>query len=50
MASKAVEIGAFCNAPVAYDAGGIRFCDMTGLGSEDLAIARYCHQKLCGSA
>ena len=45
--SKAVEIGAFCQERVAYDAGGITFCDMTGLGSEDLAIARYCYGKLC---
>ena len=44
---KAVEIGAFCREPVAYDARGLTFCDMTGLGIEDLAIATYCYEKLC---
>jgi ornithine cyclodeaminase len=42
---KAVEIGRFCAAPVAYDRGGVSVCDMTGLGAEDLAIAQYCFDK-----
>jgi ornithine cyclodeaminase len=36
---RAVEIGAFCAAPVAYDRAGITIADFTGLGAEDLFIA-----------
>jgi ornithine cyclodeaminase len=36
---RAVEIGAHCLAPVAYDRGGITVADFTGLGAEDLFIA-----------
>ena len=44
---KAIEIGRFCQQPVKYDKNGITFCDMTGLGAEDLAIAQYCYEKNC---
>ena len=39
---RAVEIGAFCAAPVAYDRTGITIADFTGLGAEDLFIAEAC--------
>lgn len=39
---RAVEIGAFCAAPVAYDRAGITVADFTGLGAEDLFIAEAC--------
>lgn len=39
---RAVEIGAFCTAPVAYDRAGITVADFTGLGAEDLFIAEAC--------
>lgn len=39
---RAVEIGAFCGAPTAYDRSGITICDFTGLGAEDLFIAEAC--------
>jgi ornithine cyclodeaminase len=39
---RAVEIGAFCVAPVAYDRAGITIADFTGLGAEDLFIAEAC--------
>jgi ornithine cyclodeaminase len=38
----AVEIGAFCGAPIAFDSAGITICDFTGLGAEDLFIAEAC--------
>jgi ornithine cyclodeaminase len=41
-ADRAVEIGAFCAAPVAYDRAGITVADFTGLGAEDLFIAEAC--------
>lgn len=40
--SRAVEIGAFCAAPVAHDRAGITVADFTGLGAEDLFIAEAC--------
>ena len=40
--SRAVEIGAFCAAPSAYDRAGITVADFTGLGAEDLFIAKAC--------
>jgi len=39
---RAVEIGAFCAAPIAFDRGGITVADFTGLGAEDLFIAEAC--------
>jgi len=39
---RAVEIGAFCAAPVGYDRAGITVADFTGLGAEDLFIAEAC--------
>ncbi|HKD19309.1 MAG TPA: ornithine cyclodeaminase family protein [Thermoanaerobaculia bacterium] len=39
---RAVEIGAFCAAPVAYDSAGVTVADFTGLGAEDLFIAEAC--------
>ena len=44
--ARAVEIGAFCAAPVAYDRAGITVADMTGLGAEDLFIAETCFNQL----
>ena len=43
---RAVEIGAFCAAPVAYDRAGVTVADMTGLGAEDLFIAAACAAAL----
>jgi ornithine cyclodeaminase len=40
--ARAVEIGAFCAAPVAHDRAGITIADFTGLGAEDLFIAEAC--------
>lgn len=40
--SRAIEIGAFCATPAAYDRGGITVADFTGLGAEDLFIAEAC--------
>lgn len=40
--SRAIEIGAFCAAPVAYDRAGVSVADFTGLGAEDLFIAEAC--------
>jgi ornithine cyclodeaminase len=39
---RAIELGAFCAAPAAYDRGGITIADFTGLGVEDLFIAEAC--------
>jgi ornithine cyclodeaminase len=39
---RAIEIGAFCTAPVAYDSAGVTVADFTGLGAEDLFIAEAC--------
>ncbi|TMQ11290.1 MAG: ornithine cyclodeaminase family protein [Deltaproteobacteria bacterium] len=39
---RAVEIGAFCAAPVGHDRAGITVADFTGLGAEDLFIAEAC--------
>jgi len=43
---RAVEIGAFCEAPPAWDRAAISVCDLTGLGVEDLYIAEYCYERL----
>jgi ornithine cyclodeaminase len=43
---RAVEIGAFCETPPAWDAAGISVCDLTGLGVEDLYIAESCFERL----
>jgi ornithine cyclodeaminase len=40
---RAVEIGAYCETPVAYDSAGITVADFTGLGVEDLYIAESCY-------
>ena len=42
-ADRAVEIGEYCEAPVAFDATGITVADFTGLGIEDLYMAEYCY-------
>jgi len=42
-ASRAVEIGAWCDSPLAIDPAEITVADFTGLGIEDLAIAEYCY-------
>jgi ornithine cyclodeaminase len=47
-APRAVEIGAFCAAPVPYDRAGLTVADFTGLGAEDLFIAEACHARLAG--
>jgi ornithine cyclodeaminase len=39
---RAVEIGAYCAAPAAYDRASITVADFTGLGAEDLFIAEAC--------
>jgi ornithine cyclodeaminase len=44
--ARAVEIGAFCAAPAAYDRSGITVADFTGLGAEDLFIAEACREGL----
>jgi ornithine cyclodeaminase len=43
---RAIEIGAFCAAPAAYDRAGITIADFTGLGAEDLFIAEACFRSL----
>jgi ornithine cyclodeaminase len=45
---RAVEAGVFCDAPVAFDSRGLSICDFTGLGVEDLFIAKYCYEKVTG--
>lgn len=47
---RAVEIGAFCAAPVSYERGGITVADFTGLGVEDLFIAEACFGRLSAEA
>ncbi len=42
-ADRAIEIGEYCQAPVAFDSAGITVADFTGLGIEDLYIAEYCY-------
>jgi ornithine cyclodeaminase len=42
-AGRAVEIGEYCDAPVAVDSAAITVADFTGLGVEDLYIAEYCY-------
>ncbi len=44
---RAVELGAFCQKPAAFDREGVTVCDFTGLGVEDLYIAEYCYER-CG--
>ncbi|HEX7842450.1 MAG TPA: ornithine cyclodeaminase family protein, partial [Kofleriaceae bacterium] len=39
---RAIELGAFCAAPAAFDRTGITVADFTGLGAEDLFIAEAC--------
>ena len=46
IADRAVEIGVYCEHPLAFDRGGISICDMTGLGVEDLAIAQHVYERL----
>ena len=43
---RAMEIGAFCETPPAWDGAGVSVCDLTGLGVEDLYIAEYCFGRL----
>jgi ornithine cyclodeaminase len=40
--ARAVELGAFCAAPVPFDRAGVTVADFTGLGAEDLFIAEAC--------
>ena len=40
--ARAVEIGAFCAAPVDFDRAGVTVADFTGLGAEDLFVAEAC--------
>jgi ornithine cyclodeaminase len=42
---RAIEIGAFCEKPVAWQRHGLSVCDFTGLGVEDLYIAEYCYEN-----
>ena len=42
---RAVEIGEYCDAPVAIDSASITVADFTGLGVEDLYIAEYCYRE-----
>jgi ornithine cyclodeaminase len=44
--NRAVELGAFCERRVAFDAAGPTVADFTGLGAEDLFIAEACCEKL----
>lgn len=39
---RAVEIGAYCAAPLSFDSEGVTVADFTGLGAEDLFIAEAC--------
>jgi ornithine cyclodeaminase len=39
---RAIELGAFCARPVAYDRAGVTVADFTGLGALDLFIAEAC--------
>jgi ornithine cyclodeaminase len=45
-AGRAVELGAFCDRPVAFDRSGVTVADFTGLGAEDLYIAQACLARL----
>ena len=40
---RAVEIGDYCDAPLAIDPECVTVADFTGLGVEDLYIAEYCY-------
>ena len=42
---RALELGAFCETPAAFDRAGVTVCDFTGLGVEDLYIAEYCLER-----
>jgi ornithine cyclodeaminase len=42
---RAIELGAFCQEPAAFDCQGVAVCDFTGLGVEDLYIAEYCLER-----
>lgn len=42
---RAIEIGAYCQRPVAWERAGTSVCDFTGLGVEDLYIAEYCYEN-----
>ena len=44
--ARAIEIGAFCDAPSTYDRAGVTVADFTGLGAEDLFIAEACTARL----
>jgi ornithine cyclodeaminase len=43
---RAVEMGTFCDTPEPADPDGLTVCDFTGLGVEDLFIARYVYEKM----
>jgi ornithine cyclodeaminase len=45
-AGRAVELGTFCERPVASDRAGVTVADFTGLGAEDLYIAEACLRGL----
>ena len=42
---RAIELGAFCLRPHAWDRNGVTVCDFTGLGVEDLYIAEYVYER-----
>lgn len=50
LAETVVEAGTYCDAPVPVDPTGITVCDFTGLGVEDLFIARYAFEKLAAES
>lgn len=45
-----VEAGAFFDSPMQYDPEGPTVCDFTGLGVEDLFIARYAYETQVGES
>ncbi len=47
---RAIEIGAFCASPAAFDRNGVTVADFTGLGVEDLYIAEACAARLAPSS
>ncbi len=46
LAARAIEAGAWLDAPEPPAADAITICDFTGLGVEDLFVARYVYEKL----
>lgn len=50
LAAGAVEAGRFLASPVDFDRRGVTVCDFTGLGVEDLYIARYVYERATAAA